>query len=144
VRTGTGELLTSWAAWSLCDQARIVPVALNEDGAVIGQGSVNRIASRPQRHALAVRDKGCCFPGCDAPTGWTQAHHVTEWCRGGLTEIFNLCVLCRYHHREFGPRGWQVTMRDGVPWWTPPARIDPNRTPIRNHMHDTPAFTPRT
>jgi len=63
VRTGTGELLTSWAAWALCDQARIVPVALNEHGAVTAQGSVNRSASRPQRHALAVRDRGCCFPG---------------------------------------------------------------------------------
>ncbi len=26
-------------------------------------------------------------------------------------------------------------MRDGRPWWIPPAHIDPDRVPIRNTMY---------
>ena len=27
-------------------------------------------------------------------------------------------------------------MRDGAPWFIPPARIDPLQTPMRNTVHD--------
>jgi len=30
---------------------------------------------------------------------------------------------------------WTVTIRDGVPHFTPPAWIDPDRTPLRNTYH---------
>jgi hypothetical protein len=43
-----------------------------------------------------------------------------------------------YHHREHGNRGWQVIIPDGQPYWIPPPRIDPARTPIRNTAHDGP------
>jgi hypothetical protein len=28
-------------------------------------------------------------------------------------------------------RGWEMEIIDGIPWFTPPADIDPTRTPIR-------------
>ena len=62
-------------------------------------------------------------------------HHVVEWIYGGMTDLDNLCLLCGYHHREFERRGWKVTMRDGRPWWIPPAYVDPERVPIRNTMY---------
>jgi len=31
--------------------------------------------------------------------------------------------------------GWRVEMRDGVPWWTPPAWQDPDQRPRRNTVH---------
>ncbi len=43
-----------------------------------------------------------------------------------------MVLLCPRHHTEIHAQEWTVTMRDGVPWFTPPAWIDPARTPIRN------------
>ena len=63
---------------------------------------------------------------------------MQEWEAGGLTDIDNLCLLCRYHHREFGRCGWQVEMAGGVPQWTPPAFIDLERRPVRNTVHQLP------
>jgi hypothetical protein len=44
-------------------------------------------------------------------------------------------VLCRFHHRHHAQHGWQVTITNGVPEWTPPAWLDPHRRPIRNTTH---------
>ena len=27
-------------------------------------------------------------------------------------------------------------MKDGLPWWTPPPRVDPDQAAIRNVMHE--------
>ncbi|HEX4755012.1 MAG TPA: DUF222 domain-containing protein, partial [Candidatus Dormibacteraeota bacterium] len=58
------------------------------------------------RTALALRDKGCRFPGCDRPPEWTDGHHIEHWADGGPTEIGNLVSLCRRHHRVVHERGW--------------------------------------
>ncbi|MBV8196034.1 MAG: HNH endonuclease, partial [Candidatus Dormibacteraeota bacterium] len=51
------------------------------------------------RTALAVRDRGCRFPGCDRPPEWTDAHHVKPRSDGGTRTLDNLVLLCRLHHR---------------------------------------------
>ncbi len=48
---------------------------------------------------LAVRDGGCVFPGCDRPLAWCDAHHLRHWLHGGPTDLANLVLLCRAHHR---------------------------------------------
>jgi len=63
--------------------------------------------------------------------------HILNWAHGGGTDLTNLCLLCGFHHRDHEKRGWQVTMRDGRPWWIPPAHIDPDRTAIRNTLRDS-------
>jgi hypothetical protein len=117
----------------IAGEATVVPVVIGREG-VLGYGRARRIATAAQRDALTARDRGCCFPGCDAPPGWTQVHHVVEWIYGGTTDLDNLCLLCGYHHREFERRGWKVTVKDGRPWWIPPRHIDPDQVPIRNTM----------
>jgi Domain of unknown function (DUF222)/HNH endonuclease len=62
-------------------------------------GRATRVVSPTQRTALAVRDGGCCFPGCDRPPGWCEAHHRRHWLHGGPTDLANLALLCRAHHR---------------------------------------------
>ena len=114
------------AIYALVKDARNVPLTL---------GRAARLASPGQTIALAARDHGCTFPGCDRPPAWCQRHHIQDWHHGGHTDLTNLTLLCGYHHREFARRGWQITMRDGHPWWTPPQWIDPHQTPIRNHTH---------
>jgi hypothetical protein len=135
VTTAHGGTLSVETALSLADQANVIPVVLDSTG-IVAFGLARRTASVGQRWALAARDGGCCFPGCDAPPGWTQVHHILPWILGGRTDLTNECLLCGYHHREHDKRGWQVIMRDGRPWWVPPAHVDPRRTPIRNTIHD--------
>jgi hypothetical protein len=107
-------------ALPLAAEADVVPAVLDQSGGVLAYGRSRRVASPGQRRALLARDGGCCFPGCTRPASWCQAHHVIAWDDGGPTDIDNMCLLCRYHHREFTKRGWTVHIRDGTPDWTPP------------------------
>jgi hypothetical protein len=62
-------------------------------------GRATRVVSAAQRTALAVRDGGCVFSGCDRPPAWCDAHHLRHWLHGGATDLANLVLLCRAHHR---------------------------------------------
>jgi len=37
--------------------------------------------------------------------------------------------LCRHHHQVIHHGHWQIDMIDGLPWFTPPAWIDPDGQP---------------
>jgi hypothetical protein len=104
----------------------------NSKGGVLNYGRKERFASKQQADVLAVRDKGCAFPGCDHPPDWCDRHHIKEWQDGGDTDLDNLVLLCRYHHRRHLTAGWRIHTRDGIPWFIPPETIDPSQTPIRN------------
>ncbi len=108
------------AACLLCDP---VITALIEDalGVPLDMGRQIRLANREQRRALKRRDGGCVFPGCDAPVGWCDAHHVTWWDDDGPTDIKNLALLCRYHHGVTHRSGWTMTATAGQRFtWTTP------------------------
>jgi hypothetical protein len=62
-------------------------------------GRATRVVSAAQRTALAVRDGGCRYPDCDRPVAWCDAHHLRHWLHGGPTDLANLELLCRSHHR---------------------------------------------
>jgi hypothetical protein len=80
-----------------------------------------RHATAAQRKALAQRDGGCVFPGCDAPAAWTDDHHVEHFGHGGPTDLDNLAGLCRYHHGITHRRGWEMQATDdGWYWWRSP------------------------
>lgn len=140
--TGHGGHLPVTDALHLACEADIIPVIRDARGGILGYGRTRRVASPGQRAALASRDGGCCFPGCDHPPNWCQAHHVLGWADGGRTDVDNLVLLCGFHHRHFERRGWRVRMRDAVPEWIPPPHIDPDRTPVRNTMHDHDLMVP--
>jgi hypothetical protein len=135
VTTAHGGTLSVPEALRLAAEANVIPVVLDSTG-ILAYGQARRTASVGQRLALTARDQGCCFPGCDAPPGWTQVHHILPWAKGGATDLDNECLLCGWHHREFEKRGWQVIMKNGQPYWIPPPHIDRARTPIRNTIHD--------
>jgi hypothetical protein len=84
-------------------------------------GRATRTVSRAQRTALVVRDGGCGFPGCDRPQSWCEAHHLRHWLHGGPTDLANLVLLCRAHHRAVHEGGWQLHRdTDGRLTATPP------------------------
>jgi hypothetical protein len=138
VMTGHGALWPWRRLWPLLGDAALVPVRVDADGGLLDCGRTQRLATAKQRLALAARDGGCCFPGCSRPAAWTEVHHIIAWTAGGQTNIDNLCLLCRFHHRVFDDRGWTVEMNNGRPQWTPPAFIDLRRRPIRNTTHHPP------
>ncbi len=67
---------------------------------VLDLGRATRVVSRAQWNALVARDGGCTHPGCTAPPGWCEAHHVLHWADGGATDLANLRLLCWRHHRD--------------------------------------------
>jgi hypothetical protein len=86
-------------------------------------GRATRVVQPAQRMALAVRDGGCVFPGCDRPLAWCDAHHLWHWVHGGPTDLDNLALLCRAHHRAVHEGGWRLARGpDGRFGATPPHR----------------------
>lgn len=83
---------------------------VDEHGDPLRVGQAKRFATRTQRRALAIRDGGCVFPGCHRGPDGCDAHHVALWSppNGGPTDIENLALLCRHHHRVTHRRGWHM------------------------------------
>ena len=86
-------------------------------------GRTSRVIQPAQRTALAVRDGGCVFPGCSRPLAWCDAHHLRHWLHGGPTDLANLALVCRTHHRAVHEGGWRLARQpDGHLTATPPHR----------------------
>jgi len=130
-RLSDGTRISLAQVAELLDQAEIAWCLEDAKGAVLDLGRSRRIASPAQTLALIARDGGCSFPGCDVAPEWCERHHVIPWLSGGLTDLDNLTLLCRYHHRNFEQRGWtcQITA-DRLPAWSPPRWVDHARRPI--------------
>lgn len=76
-------------------------------------GRTQRVISPALRRALEARDsRVCAMPGCDRTHG-LAGHHVVHWSHGGRTDLDNLVLLCRYHHRLFHEEGFGMLRRDG-------------------------------
>jgi hypothetical protein len=71
-------------------------------------GRASRVVQPAQRSALAVRDGGGVFPGCQRPLAWCEAHHLLHWLHGGPTDLANLALVCRAHHRAVHEGGWRL------------------------------------
>ena len=80
----------------------------------LAAGYAHRFATPAQRRALAVRDgSGCAHPGCTVQDWRCVAHHIIPWDQGGPTEIANLVLLCRFHHREVHRGKLRVVFQQG-------------------------------
>src|SRR5262249_50133310 len=56
---------------------------------------------------LRRRDGVCQFPGCSRRR-WLQGHHVKHWADAGPTNLDNLLLTCRPHHKLVHEFGWTV------------------------------------
>lgn len=90
-----------------CD-CQVTGVITDRDGSPLNVGWKHRTVTAAQRTALAVRDEHCQAPGCDHPAQWCDAHHVIPWYDGGRTDLGNLVLLCRRHHRAVHHKVWRV------------------------------------
>ncbi len=132
--TDTGTPVSPAQARRLACNAGLIPVVLDGDSAILDLGMTRRLFDRNQRYALAVRDQGCIWPGCDRPVAWTEAHHIVPWSAGGPTDLSNGCLICPFHHHlVHSSAGWRITMgADDRPEVIPPTRIDPTQQPRRH------------
>lgn len=127
-----GPLSIASARRLACD-CHLTPVVI-DDGIPLNLGRTTRTVSKKQRRALIARDRGCAFPGCDAPPAHCEGHHIHHWADGGPTDLDNLVLLCRYHHRLLHHSHWHVQIgADRHPWFTPPSSVDPYKKPISAH-----------
>jgi hypothetical protein len=108
-------------------------VTFTPDRRPLDVGRRHRHFTPKQRIALAIRDGGCLWPGCERPPSWTEAHHTRHWHRDhGNTDIDDGVLLCRHHHLLLHNNSWAIN-RDGEHgyWLVPPPDIDSRQTPIR-------------
>jgi hypothetical protein len=130
-RFADGSQVAASTALRWADQAEVAWCVTTPQGAVLDLYRTRRIASPSQTVALIARDGGCSFPGCDTPPSWCERHHIVAWQDGGATNLDNLTLVCRYHHRHFETGGWTCQMNaDGLPVWIPPRWVDRQRRPI--------------
>lgn len=90
-----------------CDST-IARVLLNPESVTVDVGRSTRIIDGGLRKALKVRDGHCRWPGCERPASWCDGHHVVHWADGGPTDLENLVLLCRRHHRMVHEGGWKL------------------------------------
>jgi hypothetical protein len=120
---------TSTADRHVCASG-VVPIVIDEVGDVVALGRESRLFTRRQRIALAARDGGCRFPGCERPPSWTEAHHIVPWSSGGSTDLHDGVLLCRHHHLLLHNNGWRFARIDGDLHVIPPPDIDAEQRPI--------------
>ncbi|MCW2684079.1 MAG: endonuclease [Blastococcus sp.] len=67
--------------------------------------------SAAQARFVRVRDRACRMPGCRRAPGRCDIDHGIAHADGGPTDCWNLCCLCRRHHRiKTFARGWQFDL----------------------------------
>jgi hypothetical protein len=131
----SGTPLCPSAARRLACDADLIPIVLNGDSIPLDVGRTRRLVKPAQRKALVARDRGCAYPGCTLAARWCDAHHVRHWIDGGPTDLANMVLLCRRHHRVLHHSAWEIQFLKGIPYFLPPAWLDPDRTPVRNVLH---------
>ncbi|MGY1831268.1 HNH endonuclease signature motif containing protein [Geodermatophilus sp. SYSU D01180] len=87
------------------------------DGTPLGLGRERRLADRHLRRAVELRDAGCVFAGCGAPTWWADVHHLVHWIDGGDASLENSALLCERHRTNLH-HGFRVERRPDGRWRT--------------------------
>ena len=123
--------ISATTARILAAEAHIIPAVLGGAGEVLDLGRARRLFSSAQRQALAEQYGGCAFAGCGHPPSYTEAHHLQWWSRGGPTDLSNGIPLCSFHHHRIHDDGWEIQVRDRVPYFIPPPWCDPDQVPKR-------------
>jgi Domain of unknown function (DUF222)/HNH endonuclease len=127
---GIDQPVSVATAHEIAASAGVAPLLIDPRCAKLDLGRAARLFSFNQKIALAERDGGCAFPGCNRPPSHTQAHHI-RWLKRdkGRTDLDNGILLCSHHHHRVHDDGWHIFVRDGRTWFTPPAHVDTEQCP---------------
>ena len=102
-------------------------LVLDEHGDPLNVGREQRLFTSRQRVALAARDGGCRWVGCDRPASYCEAHHIDQWhADQGRTDIDRGVLLCRFHHMQLHNGGWSISREGHGPFLLhAPLRTEP-------------------
>ena len=103
--------LSSTTVQGMACDCSVTRVILDQDSVVVDMGRSKRVIANALRNALKIRDGHCQWPRCERTASWCHGHHIVHWIDGGPTDLENLVLLCRRHHRMVHEGGWQL-LRD--------------------------------
>ena len=120
--TASGGVMSIKDALKLAGVSRKYLALLDDKNRPLYVGREERLATADQRLALIAAERGCSRPGCDAPATECAVHHMTEYSKGGRTDITVLTLVCGPDHAQVhdGETGWITEMiREGTgpPGW---------------------------
>ncbi|MEO6533837.1 MAG: DUF222 domain-containing protein [Pseudolysinimonas sp.] len=129
-RTGHGRLQRTQQPVSIetierlaCSQGTVA-VVFDDHGQPLDVGREQRLFTSRQRTALAERDGGCRWTGCERPPSWCEAHHIEHWARDrGRTDVADGLLLCKHHHLLLHDHHWEIERRGPARseyWLIPP------------------------
>jgi hypothetical protein len=103
-------------------RTRLAPGTVASVSLPLDVGALTETIPVHLRRAVAVRDRGCRFPGCDQPVAACQPHHIIPRAQGGPTCLTNMMLLCTFHHLIAVHRwGWGIVLHpDGAVTATSP------------------------
>ena len=137
-----GHGLSAAAIRQLACDAGIIPVVLGSASQPLDVGREARTVTPAIRRALIARDQGCVIPGCNAPPGHCDAHHLQEWSLGGATSLDNSVLVCPPHHRSIHQGAWTIHIIDGTVTVTRPHWTQPDTTSGRSSTDQSPPERP--
>jgi hypothetical protein len=111
---GTDHPITALDAIRMICAGGFTPALFDETGKAIDIGQDRRYFTSKQRRAMAKRDGGCMYPGCDRPPSDCEAHHINPWAQGSAnhkSEIRDGVLLCRRHHKLIHDHGAHIERR---------------------------------
>jgi hypothetical protein len=125
--------LPAWLIQQQSCESGAVTCTIDAGGAPLDVGREQRLFTPKQRMALAARDGGCRWRGCDRPASYCEAHHIDPYAHGGRTDIDRGILLCRWHHMELHHGGWRITRegRGDFVLHPPSGRREPVTLPAR-------------
>ncbi|HEX3980198.1 MAG TPA: HNH endonuclease signature motif containing protein, partial [Acidimicrobiales bacterium] len=103
---GQGPIPVELARGLLTDSN--LTILFHEAGDIRAVSHLGRTINATLRTALVYRDRTCVVPGCGVGVG-LEIDHVHEFHLGGPTQLDNLALLCRHHHRLKTYEGWVLT-----------------------------------
>ena len=85
--------------------ASVSRIVIGPNSEPLDVGRKTRVIPPSLRRALIARDRHCQHRGCERPPRWCDVHHQKPWSQGGETDLLNLELICRHHHRDHHTRG---------------------------------------
>ncbi|MDA3041354.1 MAG: DUF222 domain-containing protein, partial [Actinomycetota bacterium] len=130
-----GQPLPAEVAELLMCDASIQRLLTGPGGSPLDLGRSTPVVSAAQRTALAHRDRGCLFPTCTRPAHHCDAHPLRHGSRGGRTDLDNLVLVCRHHHRLVHGPTWAI-VRDTLTGVVTATRREPDSDRLVVYQRD--------
>lgn len=121
----TGTRISAGQARLMACNLGIIPQVFGGKSLPLDHGHEQRLFTRHQKQALAARDGGCTFPGCDRPPEQSEAHHWRQpWADGATTTLDDGVLVCPHHHRTIHNDNWALRQAaDGHIEYRPPGTL---------------------